>query len=76
MASREIFTPLSDITGQKGAPKAQQQAAQQPQQQQQQQQAAQAPRTAVHDPDKVKQQSQVHFKATHAIVVAFFSFIL
>ncbi|KNG50385.1 gpi ethanolamine phosphate transferase 3 [Stemphylium lycopersici] len=69
MANREVFTPLSDITGQTGASRAQQPT------QQPQPQAAQAPRTTIHDPDKLKKVSQVHFKASHAILVAFFSFI-
>ena len=73
MANREVFTPLSEITGQKSTPKGQQHA---PQKQQQQQQAAQPPRTTVHDPDKVKKLSQVHFKASHGILVAFFCFML
>ncbi|XP_014561851.1 hypothetical protein COCVIDRAFT_11683 [Bipolaris victoriae FI3] len=75
MANREVFTPLSEITGQKSTPKGQQHAPQK-QQQQQQQQAAQPPRTMVHDPDKVKKLSQVHFKASHGILVAFFCFML
>ncbi|USP80746.1 uncharacterized protein yc1106_08020 [Curvularia clavata] len=69
MANREVFTPLSEITGQKSAPKAKQNVPQP------QQQAAQAPRTMVHDPDKVKKLSQVHFKASHGILVAFFCFM-
>jgi phosphatidylinositol glycan class O len=70
MANREVFTPLSEITGQKSTPNVQQPV------RQPQQQAAQAPRTTVHDPDKVKKLSQVHFKASHGILVAFFCFML
>ena len=73
----EVFTPLSDITGQSSTPKAAKAAkavkfAEQPQQQQ----AAQVPRTQVHDPDKAKRIGQVHFKAQHGLIVAFFTFIL
>jgi phosphatidylinositol glycan class O len=74
MDSGEVFTPLSDITGQSSAPKVQK-PAQQPQQPQQQQ-PAQSQRTAIHDPDKAKKVGQVHFKAAHGIIVAFFTFIL
>jgi phosphatidylinositol glycan class O len=71
MDSGEVFTPLSDITGQSSAPKVQK-----PAQQPQQQQPAQGQRTAIHDPDKAKKVGQVHFKAAHGIIVAFFTFIL
>jgi hypothetical protein len=71
MENGEVFTPLSDITGQKRVLKVQK-----PTQQPQQQQTAQSPRTAVHDPDKAKRLGQVHFKAAHGIIVAFFTFIL
>ncbi|KAI4682874.1 hypothetical protein J4E81_009498 [Alternaria sp. BMP 2799] len=72
MENGEVFTPLSDITaGRSTAPKVQK-----PAQQPQQQQPSQGQRTAVHDPDKAKRLGQVHFKAAHGIIVAFFTFIL
>jgi len=73
MEPREVFTPLSDITGQTGTRRARK-PKEQPQQQQQQ--PTQPPRTAVHDPDKAKRLGTVHFKASHGIIVAFFTFIL
>ncbi|KAE8825486.1 hypothetical protein PTNB85_05915 [Pyrenophora teres f. teres] len=66
MEPREVFTPLSDITGQTGTPRARKP----------KEQPAQQPRTAVHDPDKAKRLGTVHFKATHGIIVAFFTFLL
>ncbi|EDU46616.1 GPI ethanolamine phosphate transferase [Pyrenophora tritici-repentis] len=71
MEPREVFTPLSDITGQTGTPKARK-----PKELPQQQQPQQQPRTVVHDPDKAKRLGTVHFKATHSIIVAFFTFVL
>jgi phosphatidylinositol glycan class O len=70
MENNEVFTPLSDITGPNSAPKVQKPT------QQLQQQAAQTPRAAIQDPDKAKRAGQVHFKAAHGIIVAFFTFIL
>ncbi|KAF1833899.1 hypothetical protein BDW02DRAFT_499474 [Decorospora gaudefroyi] len=70
MEKGEVFTPLSDITGQNGAPQAQQPT------QQLRQQAAQTPRATISDPDKAKRIGQVHFKAAHGILVAFFTFML
>jgi phosphatidylinositol glycan class O len=70
MEQGEVFTPLSDITGQNGAPKVQKPT------QQLQQQAAQTPRATIKDPDKAMKAGQVHFKAAHGIIVGFFSFIL
>ena len=69
----EVFTPLSDITGQSSAPKAVKFA--EPERPEQQR-PAKGPRTQIHDPDKAKRVGQVHFKAQHGIIVAFFTFIL
>jgi phosphatidylinositol glycan class O len=71
MESGEIFTPLSDITGQTGAARAPK-----PQQQQEAQPQVPAPRATITDPDKAKKIGQVHFKAAHGIILAFFTFIL
>jgi phosphatidylinositol glycan class O len=70
MEHGDVFTPLADITGQSSAPKIQKPT------QQLQQQAAQTPRATIQDPDKAKRAGQVHFKAAHGIIVAFFTFIL
>ncbi|KAL1796072.1 hypothetical protein ACET3X_006296 [Alternaria dauci] len=67
----EVFTPLSDITGQSSARKAVK-FADQPEPRE----TVRAPRRQVHDPDKAKKIGQVHFKAQHGIIVAFFTFIL
>jgi phosphatidylinositol glycan class O len=59
----EVFTPLSDITA--AAKK--------------DVKSAPAPKrtaAATIDQDKAKRAGQVHFKAAHGLVVAFFSFIL
>lgn len=64
----EVFTPLSEITAGKGAAKARA-----PQQQKQQ---VQQPQGAVRDPEKAKKLGQVHFKAAHGLIVAFFTLIL
>lgn len=63
----EVFTPLSDI-----APKPKSGAATvvkplQP--------APSAPPRTM-DPDKAKKIGQVHFKASHGLIVAFFTFLL
>jgi hypothetical protein len=64
MENGEIFTPLSDITAGKEektvAPVAK----------------AAGPKLAKKDEDKAKRAGQVHFKAAHGIVVAFFTLIL
>jgi GPI ethanolamine phosphate transferase 3 subunit O len=63
MEGGEIFTPASEITGarEKTADK-----------------KVQAPKRsgAPVDEDKAKRAAQVHFKATHGLIVAFFTFIL
>jgi phosphatidylinositol glycan class O len=63
MEKGEIFTPASEITGgtrPKAVPKTQT-----------------SQRTGVApDEDKAKRAGQVHFKAAHGLVVAFFTFIL
>ncbi|KAH7089477.1 hypothetical protein FB567DRAFT_520834 [Paraphoma chrysanthemicola] len=62
MDNGEIFTPASEITATRGTD------------------ASSAPtqkRTAVApDEDKAKRASQVHFKAAHGLIVAFFTFII
>ncbi|CAI9631151.1 unnamed protein product [Alternaria burnsii] len=68
----EVFTPLSDITGQSSARKAVKFAADTPEPRE----TVRAPRRQVHDPDKAKKVGQVHFKAQHGIIIAFFTFIL
>ncbi|KAH7355959.1 hypothetical protein BKA66DRAFT_539661 [Pyrenochaeta sp. MPI-SDFR-AT-0127] len=65
METGEVFTPLSEITGQAGRGKVEQ-----PRPEPRQQPATKA------DPDKAKKIGQVHFKAAHGIVVAFFTLIL
>jgi hypothetical protein len=67
MDKGEVFTPLSEITGQNAGARVQKQ---------QQQQPAQQPPTTKVDPDKAKKIGQVHFKASHGLVVAFFSLLL
>lgn len=65
MESGEIFTPLSEITSQKGTPnvnKPRPEARRQP-----------APQI---DQNEAKKLGQVHFKAAHGIIVAFFTLIL
>lgn len=65
MEPGEVFTPLSEITGQKATAnvnKPKQDAPKQP-----------APRI---DQDEAKKIGQVHFKAAHGIIVAFFTLIL
>lgn len=66
MQGQEIFTPASEITAarKKAVPKAVPQ--------------GRAPaRTGVaQDEDKTKKAAQVHFKASHGLIVAFFTFIL
>jgi phosphatidylinositol glycan class O len=63
MEKGEIFTPASEITG--GArPKAVQKA------------PTSQRRVVAKDEDKAKRAGQVHFKAAHGLVVAFFTFIL
>jgi phosphatidylinositol glycan class O len=68
----EVFTPLSDITGKSSAPKAVKFAEDTPEPRE----TVRAPRRQVHDPDKAKRVGQVHFKAQHGIIVAFFTFLL
>jgi phosphatidylinositol glycan class O len=62
MESGEIFTPASEITG--ARPKPVEKAP-----------AAQKSGIAA-DPDKAKRLAQVHFKASHGLIVAFFTFVL
>jgi len=61
----EIFTPLSDMTAQSGAAPTAMPS----------QQAPSAPMRTI-DPDKAKRIGQVHFKAAHGLIVAFFAFLL
>ncbi|KAF1938837.1 hypothetical protein EJ02DRAFT_270670 [Clathrospora elynae] len=70
MENGDVFTPLSDITGQNGAAKVQKQ------ERQESQAPAPGPRATIQDPDKAKRIGQVHFKAAHGIIIAFFTFIL
>lgn len=66
MEKGEVFTPISEITA--AAPKKEVQSA-----------PAAAPKrsaAAAADQDKAKKAGQVHFKASHGLVVAFFTFIL
>ncbi|KAF1844521.1 uncharacterized protein K460DRAFT_309483 [Cucurbitaria berberidis CBS 394.84] len=65
MENGEVFTPLSEITGQKAKAKVDPP----------KQQAQRLPATKT-DPNKAKKIGQVHFKAAHGIIVAFFTFIL
>ena len=63
MESGEVFTPLSDITGTGAKVEKPQQA------------ARSLPATTA-DPDKAKKIGQIHFKASHGILTAFFTFML
>lgn len=66
MENGEVFTPLSEIT----AAQPSKSKVAKPQLE------ARSPPSTVTDPDKAKKIGQVHFKASHGIVVAFFTFIL
>jgi phosphatidylinositol glycan class O len=64
MESGEIFTPASEIIGTRPKPV---------------EKAPPAPKPKsgiAADPDKAKRLAQVHFKASHGLIVAFFTFIL
>ncbi|KAF2818500.1 hypothetical protein CC86DRAFT_336909 [Ophiobolus disseminans] len=74
MEKGEVFTPMSDITA--TAPKKEVQGAPASAPAAKKMASVAAAAAAAADQDKAKKGGQVHFKASHGLVVAFFTFIL